>query len=120
MPRRKRTSQKLEDAQSRMAALKTIDPSLDLGNGVSVAAFSRKIEETRQTLEDYNDSLSAVDQTTNTLQDLEKSLADLSTRLLSGIATLYGRSSSQYKMVNGSRRPRRRATTEPEDNTSPA
>jgi paraquat-inducible protein B len=109
MPRRKRTSEPLTNAQLRITALNTIDPNLDLGNGISVAAFNAKIEETRQTLETYNNALSAIDQTTSTIQDLEKSLTELSTRLLSGVATVYGRSSNQYKMVNATRRRRRAA-----------
>jgi chromosome condensin MukBEF ATPase and DNA-binding subunit MukB len=109
MPRRKRTSQVLEDAQNRIAALRTIAPSLDLGNGISVSAFNGKIEETRIAIESYNHSLSHLDQSGSTIRDLEKSLNELSSRLLSGVITVYGRSSSQYKIVSGSRR-RRRST----------
>jgi chromosome condensin MukBEF ATPase and DNA-binding subunit MukB len=113
MPRRKRTSQTLTNAQLRITALNAIDPSLDLGNGISIAAFNAKIEETRQMLDTYNNALSSIDQTSTTMQDLEKSLTELSTRLLSGIATVYGRSSSEYKMVNSTRRTRRRPATVP-------
>jgi chromosome condensin MukBEF ATPase and DNA-binding subunit MukB len=108
MPRRKRTSQPLEDAQNRITAIQTIDPELDLGNGVSVSAFNAKIEETRQALEEYNKALSVIDQNGSNVAELERSLSSLSTRMLSGVATLYGRTSSQYEMTNGSKRRRAR------------
>jgi uncharacterized protein YukE len=111
MPRRKRTSQILEDAQNRIAALQTIDPTLDLGHGISVSAFNAKIEETRQALEDYNKALSVIDQTGSNVTELERSLSNLSIRMLSGIATVYGRSSSEYEMTNGSKRRRTRSAT---------
>jgi uncharacterized protein YukE len=113
MPRRKRTSAALENAQSRIAAIETIDPKLDLGNGVSVADFNNKLEVTRQALEDYNKALSAIDQTGSYVTELERSLTDLSSRMLSGVATIYGKSSSQYKMAYGSKRTtRKRAVSE--------
>jgi methylthioribose-1-phosphate isomerase len=115
MPYRKRTSLALQNAQLRVAALETIDPELDLGSGISVSAFNAKIEETRQTIEAHNKALSAVDQTRSTIVDLERSLTDLSTRLLSGVATVYGKSSSQYKMTYGPKRVRRTRSAEATD-----
>jgi chromosome condensin MukBEF ATPase and DNA-binding subunit MukB len=114
MPRRKRTSIALENAQSRIAALQTIDPDLDLGRGISVADFNEKLEATRQALEEYNKALSVIDQTGSYVTELERSLTDLSNRMLSGVATIYGKSSSQYKMAYGSKRTTRKRTA-PED-----
>jgi uncharacterized protein YukE len=114
MPRLKRTSPTLTVAQSRIAALETINPKLDLGNGISVKAFNAKIEETRQALEEYNKALSAIDQSRSRVTELERSLASLSTRMLSGVATLYGRTSSEYEMTNGSKRRRTRSVVTPE------
>jgi uncharacterized protein YukE len=119
MPRRKRTSQAIENAQSRMAAIETIDPQLDLGSGISVAAFNAKIEAARQALEEYNKALSIVDQNGSAFGDLEKSLTDLSNRLLSGVATVYGKSSTQYKMAYGSKRSRKRAPESTEPTSKP-
>jgi chromosome condensin MukBEF ATPase and DNA-binding subunit MukB len=119
MPRRKRTSQAIENAQSRMAAIETIDPQLDLGSGISVAAFNAKIEAARQALEEYNKALSIVDQNGSAFGDLEKSLTDLSNRLLSGVATVYGKSSTQYKMAYGSKRSRKRASESTEPTPKP-
>jgi hypothetical protein len=114
MPRLKRNSPTLTAAQSRIAAIETINPDLNLGNGISVAEFNAKIEETRQALEEYNKALSTIDQSRSHVDALERSLASLSTRMLSGVATLYGRTSSEYEMTNGSKRRRTRSATAPE------
>jgi hypothetical protein len=108
MPRRKRISKAIANAQSRMAAIEVIDPTLDLGKGISVAEFNLKIEAARQALEDYNKALSIIDQTGTDFANLERSLTELSNRMLSGVATVYGKSSSQYKMAYGSKRSRKR------------
>jgi hypothetical protein len=114
MPRIKKTSPTLIAAQSRSAAIETIAPKLDLGNGISAAAFNAKIEETRQALEEYNKALSTIDQSRSRVTELERSLSSLSTRMLSGVATLYGRTSSEYEMTNGSKRRRARSVATPE------
>jgi hypothetical protein len=118
MPRRKRTSQAIANAQSRMAAIQAIDPTLNLGQGISVTEFNLKIEAARQALEDYNKALSVIDQVGNDFTTLERSLTDLSNRMLSGVATVYGKSSSQYKMVYGSKRSRKRPAEATETPTS--
>jgi uncharacterized protein YukE len=118
MPRRKRTSQAIANAQSRIAALQTIDPAFNLGNGISVSDFNTKIEETRQALEAYNKALSIIDQNSNAVNELERSLTELSARMLSGVATVYGKSSSQYKMAYGSKRTRKRPSETPNEPNS--
>jgi hypothetical protein len=110
MPRRKRTSSAIQNAQTRIAAIQTIDPKLDLGNGVNVADFNKKLEATRKALEEYNKALSVIDQTGSYVTELERSLTDLSNRMLSGVAMMYGKSSSQYKMAYGNRRTTRKRT----------
>jgi hypothetical protein len=116
MPRRKRTSSALQNAQTRIAAIQTIDPKLDLGSGISVVDFNKKLEATRKALEEYNKALSAIDQTGSYVTELERSLTDLSNRMLSGVATIYGKSSSQYKMAYGSKRTTRKRPA-PESST---
>jgi hypothetical protein len=119
MPRIKKTSPTLIAAQGRIAAIETINPQLDLGNGISVAAFNAKIEETRQAIEEYNKALSVIDQSRSRVTELERSLSSLSTRLLSGVATLYGRTSSEYEMTNGSKRRRTRSAATESSSATP-
>ncbi|MBD2357551.1 hypothetical protein H6G41_23545 [Tolypothrix sp. FACHB-123] len=111
MSRAKRSSAILDKAQIRMAALKSIDTSLDLGNGLTVESFSEVIEDTRQQLEAYNTALSTVDQTRNMVAETEKMLAELCERMLAGVASKYGKNSDEYQMAGGVRKRDRKRNT---------
>lgn len=111
MSRRKRSSAILNKAELRIAALKSIDTSLDLGNGLTVQSFSEVIEDTRQQLEAYNTALSTVDQTRNIVAENEKILAELCERMLAGVASKYGKNSDEYQMAGGVRKSDRKRNT---------
>jgi hypothetical protein len=102
----------LDKAQRRIAGLKSIDPSLDLGNGLTIQAFSTLIEATRQKVEAYNTALSVVDQSYNNSLEAEQLLSELSERMLTGVVSKYGKSSNEYEMAGGARRLRRRRLSE--------
>jgi len=104
MSRRKRSSIILEKAQRRLAGIKAIDPTLSLGSGLSIEAFSNLADDTQQKLEAYNTVLSTVDQAYIAVQTAERSLAELSERMLLGIAVKYGKYSEEYVMAGGSPR----------------
>jgi hypothetical protein len=101
---KKYTSTSLEKAQTRLAALKSIDTSLDMGNGLTVAAYSQLIEEARQKLETYNTALSVVDQSYSAATDAEKVVAEWTERMLIAVAYQYGKDSEEYQMAGGTRR----------------
>lgn len=61
MARRKRTSLVLERAVRRAASINSIDRSLDLGNGLTLPAFSTMIETMRTRENAYNSALSSLD-----------------------------------------------------------
>ena len=61
MPRSKRSSKVLDRAERRIAAIKSISVTLDLGNGHTVDSFNTAIEATRTKLSTYNSSLSTTD-----------------------------------------------------------
>lgn len=113
MPRRKRGSAILDKSQRRMAGMKSIDPSLDLGNGLTVATFAALIADTQQKLEAYNTALSTVDQTYQAILEAEQILAEYTERMLTGVASKYGRYSNEYVMAGGTprRTVRRRPTS---------
>ncbi len=101
---KKYTSIKLEKAQTRLAALKSINTALDLGNGLTVKAYSQMIEEARQKLETYNTALSVVDQSYAAVTDAEKTIAEWTERMLIAVAYQYGKNSDEYQMAGGTRR----------------
>ncbi|WP_341525326.1 hypothetical protein WKK05_22340 [Nostoc sp. UHCC 0302] len=104
MSRLKRGSKVIDRAQRRIAALKSISPSLDLGNGVTIDSFAALIKTTQDKLEAYNSSLSTVDMTQEALEVTEKSLMELTEHMLLSVAARYGKNSDEYKMAGGVRR----------------
>jgi ABC-type transporter Mla subunit MlaD len=110
MARQKRNSTILTYAEHRLVALEAIDTTLDLGDGLSVAAISQAIAATRAQLKSYNAALTEVDQLKETMQQQEQALEELVDRMASGIAAKYGKTSPQYKTMSDVRKtPRRNA-----------
>lgn len=104
MPSKKRGSSVLENAERRIADLKTIDPNLDLGDDLSVSHFTQQIELLRSQLGTYNASLSFADRALNAVEDTEREIRALSERLLHAIAGKYGTDSYEYEMAGGTRK----------------
>jgi hypothetical protein len=118
MPRKKRSSKVITSAQNQATGLKTIDPTLDLGHGLTVDSFNELLDETRSKLDAYNAALSAVDQTFGDFRDAEKALAASTKRVLLGMAFKYGKTSNEYEIVSGksattTRRRSTKSTVEP-------
>ncbi|NJL35451.1 MAG: hypothetical protein HC899_00920 [Leptolyngbyaceae cyanobacterium SM1_4_3] len=117
MPRQKRSSRVLVNAERRAASLRSVSNSLDFGEGVSLADYTQLIEDLRAELATHNEALSLIDKSTNAIQDIESKLRDLSERLLLGVGTRYGKNSNEYEMAGGIRksdrkRPTRRSQTD--------
>jgi hypothetical protein len=104
MARRKRTSTVLDKADRRLAGLEAISPNLDLGNNMSVKEFRKLIEEVDDSVNAYNRMLATVDHLHNDMMAKEKALTDMTSRMLSAVAIVYGKASSEYEVAGGSRR----------------
>ena len=111
MARQKKLSPFLEGAQQRLNALSSIDPALDLGNGLTLAAYRAEVTSAQAKQDAYNTLLSQVDQAYNEFQAAEKSIRDLSERMLAGVASKYGKDSSEYEMAGGKRKSERKRPT---------
>jgi hypothetical protein len=108
MARTKKTSSILENAQTRLAALRSIDPALSLGTGLGVSDYEGKVTAARQALDSYNSLLSQVDEAYNKFLAEEKSLRDISERMLAGVAAVYGKDSNEYEKAGGVRKSERK------------
>lgn len=108
MPRLKRSSKVLDKAERRIAAIKSISATLDLGNGHTVDSFNSVIETTRTKLSDYNSSLSTVDAAQATLVEAEKKLMEVTEHILLSVAAKYGKDSYEYEMAGGIRKSERK------------
>lgn len=103
MGRMKRTSKALDKAGTRAAGLRSIGAQ-DFGNGLTSTTFEEAVADTRAKLDDYNQTLSLVDEKANLLADAEKKLSDFSERVLAGVAAKYGKNSNEYEKVGGTRK----------------
>jgi len=82
--------------------MKSIHVNLDLGHGLTLAAYDQFIAETRAALEAYNTLLSQVEEARKTVSHMDKELSKLPTRMLSGVASRYGRDSVEYLKAGSS------------------
>lgn len=104
MPKARRSSKMLDKASARLEGMKSIQAALDLGNGLSVAVFESSITATRTKLNNYHQCLSLLDEALVELNDAEKALADMSERMLAGVASKFGKNSAEYVQAGGVRK----------------
>ncbi|MCI5180561.1 MAG: hypothetical protein D3911_14825 [Candidatus Electrothrix sp. AW3_4] len=97
----RKSSRIIADAQERSGNLRAIDPELDLGNNLTLAAYNNKIDEVQAALDAYNGVLAQADAAGNDFRAVEKELRDLSSLMLSGVKVKYGRDSNEYEMAGG-------------------
>jgi hypothetical protein len=104
MPRLKKNSRVVDKAESRLAALKAVSASLDLGNGLTVEVYEQMIQDARQKLEAYNTSLAIVNDANIAFDEVEAQLAEWSERMLIAVAYKFGKNSNEYATAGGTRR----------------
>ncbi|MBG1261711.1 hypothetical protein [Nostoc commune] len=106
-----RGSAAIDKAQLRIALLKSIDKNLDLGHGLTIEAYNHLINTTRAMVEANNTLVSNLEESRKTVTQMDKALSQMSERMLSGIATVYGRNSIEYSKAGGSNRKRSKLST---------
>ena len=110
MARPKRDSRILSKAEMRLASIKSISPTLDVGDRLTVIDYTDKIESLRQSLEAYNTTLSTIDVLLTQIIENEQDLADYSEKILLGVAYKFGKNSHEYQMAGGTRKSERKRT----------
>lgn len=101
----------LEKATTRLSAVKSIDAALDLANGITIPNYEAEIKALATKLELYNTTLSTIDDLYNECIDQIEVLKDWNERVLTGVATKFGKDSSQYEMAGGKRKSERKKRT---------
>ncbi|MEH2420541.1 MAG: hypothetical protein V7K48_06220 [Nostoc sp.] len=104
MPRQKRTYRVLEKAEFRAAGLKAIDPSMDFGNARNLQSMTELIEHYRNKIDAYNTALAVIDSSRTEMDELDKTLSDLTEKMLIGVAFKYGKDSREYEMAGAVRK----------------
>ena len=111
MARRKKVFTHYDQANTRLSALKSIDPALDLGSSLTVPNYEAQILALRDKLNTYNTALSTVDLLYNEMNALEDALKDVSERMLAGVAVKFGKNSNEYEMAGGTKKSERKRPT---------
>ena len=101
----------LEKGITRLAAVKSIDTALDLGNNITVANYETEVNLLSSKLSTYNTALSTIDDLYNNCIAQIDVIRDWNERILTGVATKYGKDSSQYEMAGGKRKSERKKST---------
>jgi hypothetical protein len=102
------SSASVDKAERRIAGLRSINPALDLGKGLTVEAFTDLIEMTHRRVAVYNTTLSLLDVDRAAMLEAEKTLMALSEKMLLGVAFEYGKDSAEYEMAGGVRKSQRK------------
>ena len=101
----------LEKGTTRLASVKSIDATLDLGNGITAANYETQVNLLRTKLGKYNTALSTIDDLYNDCIAQIDVVRDWNDRVLTGVATRYGKNSSQYEMAGGVKKSERKKGT---------
>jgi hypothetical protein len=101
----------LDKGNTRLASVKSIDPVIDLGNGITAANYEIQITLLRTKLAKYNTALSTIDDLYNECITQIDVVRDWNDRVLTGVATKYGKNSSQYEMAGGVKKSERKKQT---------
>ena len=77
----------LDKANARISGIKSIDPALDLNDGLTVDNYQLQIKKTKDRIDEYNTTLSTIDDLYNeSLAEIEL-LKDWNERILNGVAS---------------------------------
>ena len=98
----------LDKGRTRLAAVKSIDVALDLGNNLTVVNYETEVVKTKDAIDAYNTTLSTIDDLYNVALARIEVLKDWNERMLNGVASKYGTNSSQYEMAGGVRKSERK------------
>jgi hypothetical protein len=101
----------LEKGVTRLAAIKSIDVALDLGSNINVGNYETQVQLLATKLSAYNTALSTIDDLYNSCIAQIDVVKDWNERILTGVATKYGKNSSQYEMAGGVRKSERKKPT---------
>ncbi|MDZ8228078.1 hypothetical protein [Nostoc sp. ChiVER01] len=104
MSRQKRTYRVLEKAEFRTAGLKAIDPTMNFGDGRNLESMIQLIEQYRTKIDAYNTALAVIDSSKTEMDELDRTLSNLTEKMLLGVAFKYGKDSYEYQMAGGVRK----------------
>ena len=106
--RKSRNSIVLEISKRRLEKLRSIDPALDFGGGMSITGFVTAIDQLDDLQADYNQSLSDLDGKLSIIKGKEAELREMRDRFLKLVGGKYGMESTEYVNAGGVKKSERR------------
>jgi len=106
--RRSRNSVALEISKRRLEKLRSIDPILDFGGGMSIENFVKAIDELDDLQASYNQSLSDLDGQLSIIKGKEEELREMRDRFLKLVGGKYGTDSTEYLYAGGVKKSERK------------
>ncbi|MBN3891641.1 MAG: hypothetical protein HWQ43_21625 [Nostoc sp. JL31] len=103
MPRKKRSYRILEKAEFRVAGLKAIDPNINFDDTCNLQNLTQLIDNFHNMLDEYNAALAMIDSSRKKLDEMEKTLSQVSDKMLTGVGFKYGKNSNEYELAGGVR-----------------
>ncbi len=103
MSRRQRTSKILEKVKFRVAGLKAIDPNIRFDDNYNLQNLTQLMDQVENILNNYNDAIAVIDSSKKKLDEMEKTLSNLSDKMLVGVGFRYGKNSDEYELAGGVR-----------------
>ncbi|BDI18220.1 hypothetical protein ANSO36C_40220 [Nostoc cf. commune SO-36] len=103
MTRRKRSSRILEKAEFRVAGLKAINPNINFDDTHNLQNLTQLIDNFHNLLDDYNAAIAMIDSSRNKLDEMEKTLSQVSDKMLTWVGCKYGKNSNEYELAGGVR-----------------
>ena len=112
MAREKKMVSRLQaTGEKRLAGIRSISPTLDLGDGKTAAAYEKQVNAVKVAIAEYNQTLSTVDAQHNRIVAAVKLLGDWNERMLAGVASKFGKDSDEYEKAGGVRKSERKRST---------
>jgi hypothetical protein len=106
--RRKTASEAMNELEQNVAGMKSIEPDLDAGSGVTVATGEALLADARAALEDYNATLAMSDEKLNVFIAKDKLTRAFNKKIKPAVGLKYGTDSDEYEKVGGVRESERK------------
>ncbi|MCU0548147.1 MAG: hypothetical protein MUC48_02250 [Leptolyngbya sp. Prado105] len=117
--KKKATSPSVKLAKVRISGMRSIDPALNLGDGMTLETYEAALEDAEQKISAYNTALANITQLQSDARTAEQLLSDRSERMLNLVAGRYGKRSNEYEKAGGTKRvPGAKRTKKAEAQTS--
>lgn len=101
--KKRKLPESIQTVQKRIDGMVSIEEELDFGSGVSVATMKAAVKKVTDKISLHNTKLSEIDELGNEIDADTKSANDLSSRALKAAEFKYGKDSSEYEKLGGTR-----------------